>query len=463
MTKMKRKAHQMKKLLRIVLIPALLITATTLVAGGEATQSPSEELERVEYQSMRQEAERARQEAEVAHQGAIKAAEMAREAARMNLELSREAARVDAEVARETAQMKAEMSREEAEQMRQESTRLAQERKRERELQNAELAQTREELSRAHRELREATRVVARAHRDMVRADDVHKVSRHVNLGDRAVIGVVLGKESEQGVQLIGVSPDGPAERAGLEQGDILVSIRGVDLADNDEARQSVFQVMSDAGDGEEMAVVVNRDGESLEYTVTVEQREPRGWQSVIRIPEIEIIESVPGEQHIIVERIEVPEIDEVALAAQVAALTENLESHKFVYITSDGEHSEQHEFDFEEFSDFGKHAMSEANVWFGLPRAQGLELTSINEGLGAYFKTDRGVLVIKAREDNAYKLESGDVILSIDSSAVDSPSDMMRALRDVEPGSEIDIEIKRDRRDKTLSVVVPENRLGYR
>jgi hypothetical protein len=193
------------------------------------------------------------------------------------------------------------------------------------------------------------------------------------------------------------------------------------------------------------------------------EHREPRGWQSVIRIPEIEIIESMPGEQHVIIERIEVPDIDEEALAIQVEALTERLESRKFIYVMPDGEHSERHEFDFEEFSDFGEHAMSEANVWFGLPRAQGLELTSINEGLGSYFKTDRGVLVINAKEDNAYELESGDVILSIDSATVDSPSDMMRALRDVDPGSEIEIEIKRDRRDKTLLVVVPENRLGYR
>ena len=449
----------MKKLFTILVIPALLFFATELVAGGEATQAPADELEQLEYQSMFAEAERARQEAEVAHQGAKKAAEMAREAARINTEMSREVARSEAESAREAAQMNSEMSREESEQRRQHSERMS----RENVLQKEELTRTREELSKAHRELREATRIVARAHRDLGRTDDLHGATRHVNLGDRAVIGVVLGKESDQGVQLIGVSPDGPAERAGLEQGDIMVSIRGVDLASNDEARQSVFQVMSDADDGEEMAVVVNRDGESLEYTVTVEHREPRGWQSVIRIPEIEIVESVPGEQHVIIERIEVPDIDEEALATQVEALTERLESRKFVYVTSDGEHSERHEFDIEEFSDFGEHAMSEANVWFGLPRAQGLELTSINEGLGAYFKTDKGVLVIKAKEDNVYELESGDVILTIDSATVNSPSDMMRALRDVEPGSEIEIEIKRDRRDKTLSVIVPENRLGYR
>ena len=407
----------MKRMSMILLIPALLMFASAYALGEETTQSEQEALQRLEYQTMREEAERARQEAQVARQGALKAAELARETARMNAEIVRETSRHGADL-------------------------------KNRELQKEEMVRTREALRKTHEELRDATREVARAHRDLARAGDEREIIRHVNLGDRAVIGVVLGSESDNGVEIIGVSPDGPAERAGLEQGDILVSIQDIVLADNDAARESVFEIMSDVDDQEELAVVVERDGVSSEYTVTAEIREPRGWQSMIRIAEVEAVAAVPGDRHVIIERIEIPEIDEEAIAAQVAELTQHLE---------------QYEFDHEEFSEFGEHAMSEANAWFGLPRAHGLELTSINEGLGAYFKTDRGVLVIKAREDNAYGLESGDVILSIDSTAVNSPSDMLRALRDVEPGSEIDIGIKRNRRDKTLSVVVPENRLGFR
>jgi hypothetical protein len=288
-----------------------------------------------------------------------------------------------------------------------------------------------------------------------------------VNLGDRAVIGVILGRQMADGVEIIGVSPDGPAERGGMQQGDIVASIQDVDLAEGGQnsGRDSIYQVMKDVRDGEELSITVMRNSRLVDLTITAEQREPTAWQSVIRIPEVGDVPAAPGAHEVIIKQIMVPEIDEEALTAEVEALEEKVRHMEYVFVSPDGEGYEfggEWEMEFEEMSQFGEHALREANIWFGLPHAQGLELTSINPGLGEYFKTDRGVLVIKAKEDNAYTLKSGDVVLEIDATAVNTPADMMRALRSLDSGMKVDIVIKRERRDKTLQVVVPENRLSF-
>ena len=441
----------------LFLLTALLLATFNLAQAQDETRETAEARSALAAQEARVEAE----------QAAAKYAQVAEEAEQMRMEAERtrhEAQRIS-ERTRETARLQAEAVREEAERSASRSEEAVQARA----AREEEMERAREELSRAHRELREAQREIARAHSDLTRSESYRVTTRVVNLGDRPVIGVVLGDVSEDGVNLIGVSPDGPAEVAGIEVGDVMVAIDGIELTGRvEDAKPAVFEVMETTQPGETVQIDVARDGQELSFAVVPEVREPSSWQSLVRLPEVSTIESidgVPGERRIVVESVVMPDIDEEALAERMEILKERLAENEFRFHTGEFPHEIHQDFEFEygDFSDVAGHAFSSANIWFGMPQAQGLELATINEDLGAYFKTERGVLVLKAREDNAYQLESGDVILAVGASEVNSPSDLVRALREIEPGESIDIEIKRERRNKTLNVVMPENRFGFR
>ncbi|MGD8579472.1 MAG: PDZ domain-containing protein [Lysobacterales bacterium] len=446
-------------LLAGLLTPLALIAAEPSSADAAAAQAQAEAEFESNYKAMVEEAERAREQAETARKEAMKASELAREAARLDAQQARAEAR--------------------------QTTQQAEQAARERGRRQQELEHVREELSKAHRELREAQREVARAHREVSRANTAKKEFRVVNLGDRAVIGVVLGSESTEGVKIVGVSPDGPAERAGIRAGDILVSLNGENLAGSEhKGRESIYRVMDTAKAGVEMPVTLLRDGKTRDVTLIPEQREPLAWQSMISIapeaPDAADLPDVPGVSDapnapnapkVSVERIVVPQVDTREIEMRIQQLNKNLRSHKFTVVVPDDvdvdengdfEFPESFDFEFQGYSDLAEQAMHDANIWFGLPLSQGLELATINEGLGAYFKTDRGVLVVRAKDDNAYQLKSGDVVLKINETAVDTPADMMRALREVEPGTEVGFDIKRDRKDKSITVTMPEDRLGY-
>lgn len=106
------------------------------------------------------------------------------------------------------------------------------------------------------------------------------------------------------------------------------------------------------------------------------------------------------------------------------------------------------------------------AEPWF-LPRGWlDIELVEINPGLGEYFGTDTGVLVVRGpEEDEVLGIQSGDVILRIGGREVTSPEHAMRILRSYEPDEALSVEIVRHGRSQTLTGTVPESsfRFHYR
>ena len=86
-----------------------------------------------------------------------------------------------------------------------------------------------------------------------------------------------------------------------------------------------------------------------------------------------------------------------------------------------------------------------------------GMELASITPKLGAYFGANDGVLVVQAPENDAFKLEDGDVIQAIDGRKPDDGAHAMRILRSYKSGEKLNLTVLRQRKPLTLAITMPE------
>ncbi len=89
------------------------------------------------------------------------------------------------------------------------------------------------------------------------------------------------------------------------------------------------------------------------------------------------------------------------------------------------------------------------------------MEIVELTEGLGRYFGTDEGLLVISASQSNDFKLAEGDVIQSIDGRKPNSVDHCMRILASYQPGESLELKIMRDKEPQTIRVAIPEERMG--
>ena len=97
----------------------------------------------------------------------------------------------------------------------------------------------------------------------------------------RAWLGVWVSDAVDGGVELVAVAPGGPAQRAGLLRGDIVLEAGGATVRGED----AVGRLLLQRRPGDVLELIVLRGGESIQARVQLGQR-PRAAAAVPRIPD---------------------------------------------------------------------------------------------------------------------------------------------------------------------------------
>lgn len=261
----------------------------------------------------------------------------------------------------------------------------------------------------AEQRMAEAARQIARLTKE--RLPQLQGMQQRIEIvsSDRPRLGVSIGNDADgavKGVAIVGVTPGSAADDAGLRSGDLITSINGENLGapSADEATARLLDFMQGVENGDTLELGYIRDGKNGEVEV-----EPR------------------------------------PIAPQVFAFSGN----------------------------GGEFVMPDAPAIAGMPRVGGphevffrwksdgwgdMELVELNEGLGQYFGTDEGLLVVSAPASDALQLEDGDVIQKIDGR---EPTDVRHALRilsSYQAGESLQLEIMRNKKRKTLDVEIPDD-----
>lgn len=216
----------------------------------------------------------------------------------------------------------------------------------------------------------------------------------------RVLVGIQLDDSSgHSGARVREVSPGGPAERAGVRAGDLIVAVNGTDVRGREPVAR-VVQLLRDIKPGDKVDLKVLRDGTTRNLTATAR---PDGDEFFVA-REFPAIPSIPA----------MPDMPRVkALAGW------------------------------------------DGPMIIAGPMAD-MELARLTPRLGRYFGTDTGVLVVRAPVKGGLGLQDGDVILSIDGRKPIDSSHVIRIFSSYDPGEKLTLDVMRLHRRISVVATVP-------
>jgi len=244
------------------------------------------------------------------------------------------------------------------------------------------------------------------------------EVRRHIEVlgGQDVRIGIgIRDLEDEQarastGAVVTSVREDSPAEKAGIKEGDVIVEFDGEKVRS---ARQ-LSRLVAETVPGRQVQAVAQRDGRRVDLQVTPEAG--MAWSGGPGMRQFEF-GGAPGF------KFEGPDIGDL------------LEK------------------------DFGDHDGDFDTLMVRPGRARlGVGIQPLTPQLAHYFGAKDGVLITTVEPDSpAAKagLKAGDVITAVGETTVSSPSDLSRAVRRVEEGSQLSIAYTRDKKSATTTATI--------
>lgn len=266
--------------------------------------------------------------------------------------------------------------------------------------------------------LRMAEERMAAAAREIAEITEERLLSRVARIEERIVmankprLGVTIETTDKpgpvEGVKILGVSPGSAAADVGLRPGDVLTSVNdeALNAGSCREANSRLLDFLKGVEEGDVLTVEYLRDGKvgSVEIEPRIVESRAFVWRGdgdVVRVPRPPI----------------------------APAAVEGLKL-EFAY------------------------------PWHHSGLGD-MELVELNEGLGRYFGTDKGLLVVRAPKSDAFDIRDGDVIQDIDGRQPKDTRHAMRILGSYSSGEKLKLGIMRDKRRVTVDVEIPADYRG--
>jgi predicted metalloprotease with PDZ domain len=269
----------------------------------------------------------------------------------------------------------------------------------------------------------------------------------------RAWLGIRFAWEErdDRQARVAEVMEGSPAERAGVRAGDVVLSIDGRPATE-----EAVDDLREGLDEGDRVRLRLRREGREWEQEVVAARPSPRMAR---------VFPRVPGGEHTII-------IDGDSLRMHVDSLRRHLDSMRVHIYRGRGD-----SIVIRVDSVMGMMRDSLVRAWprvmrempdirlregvlpfffeFGPRSIAGAEFAEMNEGLGRYFRTSEGLLVLKvAPESPAARagLEAGDVVVRANGQAVEDVGDLREAFTDADDRT-VRVEVVRQGARRTLEI----------